>query len=239
LAFITPAWQRYALTDICLRQRAWVCGQLRRRYGVDATCVVVADDANLDIARKHGFAVVSCNNRSLADRFNAGYRWAAGEGIECVFPIGSDSWIDPNYFADLPKPGELLLSRSYALVRADGKARCQFWITWDGGVQWITHTADWRHRDYKAAQPGLHRGCDTSTWLRRLKGITIREHHGHPLEYVAFQSAENQISSYQKMKAQWGIGEVEGRAVFGDLAGVYRPADVKRIRAHYKADRRK
>ena len=102
--FVTPAWQRYELTAVCLRQRQWVIEQLAD-HGIEARCVVVADDENLDIARALGFDVVEQrNDRGLGRKFNDGYEHAARAGATWIVPIGSDSWIDPRYFLPAPAP---------------------------------------------------------------------------------------------------------------------------------------
>jgi hypothetical protein len=236
LLFITPAFGRFSLTRVCLAQRRWVCDEMRRQYGIEATCVVVADDANLDTAREFGFETVAHANDTLGMKFNAGYRHAAKLGIDHVFPIGSDSWIDPDYFDALPEPNELLLSRAYNLVRSDLGARGALWIDWEGGVQWITRTADWAHRNYEPISAELRKGCDTSTWLHRKPGIQLQESFHHQLEYVAFQSPEQQITSYSKLMAKYGTGEVFAEHVIHGLTHFYRAEDIQRLRLHYATE---
>src|ERR1043166_7140565 len=122
LAFLTPVWQRFSLTEICLLQRRHACDYLKEHHGLDATCIVIGSDENLEIAESFGFigqhhenlAVAAHVNRGepyvcLGMKFNAGYGRAYEEGIDLVFPIGSDSWIDPIYFSELPEPGGLFL----------------------------------------------------------------------------------------------------------------------------------
>lgn len=242
LAFITPVFERYSLTRIGFQQRRWVCDELKSRYGIDATVIVIGDDDNLNVAEEFGFLTVNHPNmvktmgkehKALGQKFNAGYQKAHREGIDLVFPIGSDSWIDPVYFDTLPEPGELLVSRAYNLIPANTDRRGALWIDWEGGVQWVSHTEDWAHRDYKPVSPSLAKGCDTSTWLHRKPGVTIRENFHHQLEYVAFQSPTAQITSYALVMEKYGRGEVFGDAVFGDLEAHYRLKDIYAVRAHY------
>jgi hypothetical protein len=250
LAFLTPVYRRVELTEVCLRQRRWVCDELKTRYGLDATCIVVGDDENLDTARALGFLAEEHTNWAvrfdinggkpyvaLGMKFNAGYERAHDEGIDLVFPIGSDSWIDPVYFDRLPQRGELLLSRAYNLITPDARRRGALWIGWEGGVQWITWTEDWAHRNYQPVSDSLSKGCDTSTWVHKAKDIRIEETHHHQLEYVAFQSPENQITDYPAIMARYGVGEVTGEAVFGDLAEHYRADDILAMRRHYNGTR--
>lgn len=246
LAFITPVYERYAMTEICLRQRKRVCDSLREDYGLDATVIVIGDDNNLSVAESLGFVTVEHSNWSqaahvnrgepfvcLGQKFNAGYGMAHKLGIDLVFPIGSDSWIDPIYFSELPEPNEILLSRAYNLVTPDAKRRGALWIGWEGGVQWITWTEDWAHRKYMPVSVDLSKGCDTSTWLHLKRGLSKGENHHHQLEYVAFQSPENQITDYAGIMARYGSGEVTGPRVFGDLYDHYHEDDITAMRLHY------
>ena len=255
LAFLTPVWQRFSLTEICLLQRRHACDYLKEHHGLDATCIVIGSDENLEIAESFGFigqhhenlAVAAHVNRGepyvcLGMKFNAGYGRAYEEGIDLVFPIGSDSWIDPIYFSELPEPGELLLSRAYNLVTPDAQRRGALWIGWEGGVQWISWTKDWLHRRrhtgvFEVVSPDLSKGCDTSTWVHKHQEIRVGEHHHHQLEYVAFQSPSNQITDYAHIMSKYGVGEVQGEAVFADLQDHYAAADILAMRRHYNAER--
>jgi len=250
LAFITPVWQRFSLTGVCLRQRKHVCDHLKDHYGLDATTIVVGSDENLDVAESMGFETVRHENWArrldvnrgepyvaLGMKFNAGYMKANELGIDLVFPIGSDSWIHPAYFSELPDPGELLLSRAYNLVTADTRRRGALWIGWEGGVQWITWTKDWAHRDFKPVSESLSKGCDTSTWVHRRPDIRVGEKHIHQLEYVAFQSPANQITDYAAIMHRYGIGEAYDQAVFGDLEGYYDAEDIRAVKVHYNRER--
>ena len=255
LAFLTPVYKRFALTEICLRQRRWVCDELKKRFDIDATCIVIGDDENLEVARSLGFLAQTHSNFAqaahvnrgepyvaLGMKFNAGYARAYTEAIDLVFPIGSDSWIDPSYFDELPERGELFLSRAYNLVTPDAKRRGALWIGWEGGVQWITRTEDWEHRvnrqgRWAVVSEDLSKGCDTSTWNHKLPGLRIKECHHHQLEYVAFQSPSNQITDYLAIMARYGISEVIGEAVFDDLVEFYRAEDILALRKHYNGER--
>ena len=95
--FVTPAWRRFALSAVCFEQRRRVIDELAA-HGIEAHCVVVADDRNLALAREAGFETVKRDNRWLGSRFNDGIEYAGLHGAEWIVPIGSDSWIDPAYF---------------------------------------------------------------------------------------------------------------------------------------------
>lgn len=98
---VSPAWQRYGVTRLALAQRRWLCDRLSAR-GWDAQAVIVADDANLDIAREYGFDIVELGNERLGDRFNAGIEYACRQGADYVIHVGSDDWVHPDFFDPLP-----------------------------------------------------------------------------------------------------------------------------------------
>src|SRR6185369_1212836 len=134
LWFVTPAFRRFELSQVCFAQRAAAIKRLDE-LGIDASCVVVADDENLDIARSFGFAVVEVDNRWLGRRFNEGYAFAAEEGVDYIVPIGSDSWLDTEFFADgLPAGRGVLTSRLYASVDERGSRLSPLEIAASPGV---------------------------------------------------------------------------------------------------------
>lgn len=121
LVFVTPAWRRLTLSRICFAQRQNLIEDLSKS-GIEATCVVVSDDANLDTAKEFGFETVVRDNRYLGRRFNDGYERALEMGADYICPVGSDTWLHPDLVKKLVA-GEthIQASRSYALVRKDGK----------------------------------------------------------------------------------------------------------------------
>src|SRR5688572_14835688 len=120
LYFVTPAWQRYELSEVCFEQRRRVIADLLSQ-GIEARCVIVADDENLDIARSKGFDTVERDNSGLGRKVNDGYEYAASKGAEWMVFIGSDSWIDPAFIAPLPDdPPDLVRSSpAYCAVTPD------------------------------------------------------------------------------------------------------------------------
>lgn len=75
LWFCVPAFGRYNLTAICLRQLRRTC-DLLEHDGIHATAVVIADDENLDSARELGFATVRRDNRFTSRKFDDGIQLA-------------------------------------------------------------------------------------------------------------------------------------------------------------------
>lgn len=201
---MTPVFGRFAMTSICLRQRAWVCRELVK-YGIDATCVVIGDDENLAVARRLGFAVVKCPNDYLGRKFNEGYEFAAAEGVDYVAPIGSDTWVDPAAFEHLPKAGEVLCSHWYAVIREDGLERADCFI--DPGpdrsssVALVFQTAMMEPAGYRPNDEFIQAGCDGALirGLSKSGPITFTIRDLHPLQNVALRS-DRQITKYENLK---------------------------------------
>lgn len=204
--FVTPCWQRYDLTRLCLEQRRHVCDHLAE-HGIDATCVVIADDDNLDVAREFGFATVERDNEWLSRRFNDGYAYAAKAGADFICPIGSDSWIDPRLLEVLPEPNQMQVSRNYSVVREDGRALARLAFRTPLGYScWVIPTAILRPFQYRPCEENLERGCDGSLF-RALASLnpplTVFRHERGPFDIVAFRS-EVQITPYERLVSRHG-----------------------------------
>lgn len=206
LFFVTPAHQRFALSRICFKQRQWAM-ELLRNIGIEAECVVIADDENLEVAREFGFHTVEQNNEWLGRRFNDGYQLAAREGATHVCPVGSDSWVHPAFMEDsLPESGTILASRNYALVNKNGERRVQIWIPIAMGVTYVVNMEDLALSNYRPVREKIKRGCDTSLFRGLGSQIQVDYQEDYELETVAFQSAP-QISSYSNLYQKWGRKE--------------------------------
>jgi hypothetical protein len=234
LWFVTPAHRRFDLTRICLEQRRWACDELGKRYGIDASCVVIACDDNLTTAHQLGFHAVERDNRYLGRRFNDGYRAAACAGVDYVFAIGSDAWIDPAYFKKLPAEDELRVSRYYTLYPPAGDRRGEMRISDRIGVAFTWPLALLADVNYRPCEEWLKRGCDTSSFNNRPERTRLTRRRGHQFELVSFQSAVNQLSSYTRLMARWGSREVTV-APFRALRDIYPARLVRAVQAYYKA----
>jgi len=116
--FMSPAWQRFELSAVCFEQRRRSMDVLEAA-GIEARCVIVADDENLDIARGLGFDVVEQDNEWLGRKVNDGFEYAFKHGADYIVPIGSDSWLDPEFLLPLHSPRVVRTSRFYAPVEID------------------------------------------------------------------------------------------------------------------------
>lgn len=125
--FVSPAWRRFDVTRLALAQRAHLCGELAAR-GIDATCVVVADDENLEIAAAFGFDTVERDNEFLGRKFNDGIEHALRAGADVVVVMGSDDWLHVDAFDRLP-----LAEAAIPVPTAEQPA-----VTWTPGPEIVT-----------------------------------------------------------------------------------------------------
>lgn len=201
LWFVTPAWKRFALTAVVLDQRLDVMQALAEQ-GIEARCVVIADDNNLDLARERGFDIVEAPN-VVSDKFNSGMAYAGEQGAEWIVPIGSDSWIDPDYFMGLHR-GVTRTSQFYCHVTADllGEARIR---KVGGAGPYVFHRSVLEPSGFRPAQSGLMRHVDSST-LAGLGPLIFRPFHRHPFQYIGFRQ-EPYITSYASLMRLHGVRE--------------------------------
>lgn len=225
---VSPAWRRFAVTRLALAQRAHLVTELAAR-GLEAHCVVVADDENLDIAREFGFETVEMNNRWLGRRFNAGYEYAARQGADYFVHIGSDDWVHPDVFGvlpyselaagdALPTPELPVVVRSNAPAMVVGSEiaivdllggrmrRCRTRGR-TGVVPWILPRRLLERSGFRPIREDAERGIDGSL----VCGLGLRPnivfHDPHPLARVDFKSAVN-LTPYGAL-AHLGRGRVE------------------------------
>ncbi len=214
LCFLIPAFRRYSLTRICLRQLKRTCEALGPE--IVATAVVVADDANLDSASQLGFETVECDNDFLGRKWNAGFEWAARQGFDYLVPFGSDNVIDPAIIADHLPTERIVVYSSFAVVREDGDRIAEMTITtYKRGVGIrIYPTAKLTDCGYRPMPDDKQRALDTATLetLKRLNGGHVPRWYDagiKPLQMVEFTSPYVQIGGYTKLYGAFGIRELE------------------------------
>lgn len=236
LFFVTPAFQRYELSEICFAERKWAIEQLAAN-GIEARSVIVADDENLDIARENGFDTVESINDWLGKRFNDGYQYAAEQGATHVFPIGSDSWVDPKFiYGKLHDNLDVVASRYYARVDRLGIRRKVMWVPVLQGVSYVMPTKALAGKNYRPCADRIRRGCDGSTWqtISRVEGVQMVWSEVHDLETIAFESNVN-ISTYEGLGTRWGISETD--QPFSGLIAHYPHKLVDQIGRYYDEHR--
>jgi glycosyltransferase involved in cell wall biosynthesis len=204
--FITPAWQRYELTAVCLEQRRRVIEALAGQ-GIEGRCVVIADDENLDIARGLGFDVVERDNDGLGRKVNDGYEYAAGQGATWLVFIGSDSWIDPAYLAPLPTDGAAIVrsSPAYCAVTPDRLALLRVTHPTNPAGPHLFHRDLLARAAFRPVADDLMRHIDSRT-NRALSPFRWSFRDVHPLQYIGFR-APPMITRYDALWNRWGIAE--------------------------------
>lgn len=218
--FVTPAWQRYELTAICLEQRQRAIEELAR-HGITSQCVVIADDDNLDTARSLGFDTVEQSNDWLGRKFNDGIERAARHGADWIVPIGSDSWIDPAYFLPLPDSRVTRSSGMYAVVETERMAYLKVGERNPAGPHMIHRSR--LPASLRPAADEKNRYIDSST-LAGLTDLRWEFRDLHPLQYIGFRQ-EPLITPYSRLWKAWGTRESSDP--WNDLLTVY-PEDLVR-----------
>jgi glycosyltransferase involved in cell wall biosynthesis len=227
--FITPAFRRYELSALCFEQRRRVIDRLAKS-GIEANCVVVADDENLEIARSLGFATIERDNAWLGRKFNDGIEFAIRNGADWVVPIGSDDWIDPDYFLPLPTTSART-SHFYAPVEADRLALLSVSAVSGSGPRMLHRRL---FHTLRPAQERIRRGFDRSL-IAALGPLEWEYRDLHPLQYVGFRG-ELHITLYKKLLR--GRVAEEKRDPWALLASCYPTDLVERARQAMSGVRR-
>lgn len=215
LAFVVPAYRRYELTRVCLRQLRRTCDALAT-HDVEATAVVVGDDENLDLAELLGFATVRRENRPLGRKFNDGIEYAASPaylGCEYVVTIGTDNWVDHELIlAQIPPARMIGAHRFFLMIHETGTRSCPLKIRYEGGDGIRTIPSEMLEPLlYRPAEEDQNRAIDTSIWNRlgRIPEGRPAFHYVdlHPAQVVGFQSADEQLNHYPELRAGFRAGE--------------------------------
>ena len=199
LFFVVPVHGRYEKTRACLRQLARTRSALEGD-GIQASAVVVGGDDNLEVAEELGFLTVRAANKPLGRKWNDGYELAGHAGADFVVPFGSDDWVDPAMFLDLPDD-MLRCSKRSSVVREDGNAITELYISYEygDGVR-VTPKALMEKVDWRPAEDHRERAIDTSIIRRMTKVLGKRPpalyHDYHPYQIVDWKSDGDQLNSY-------------------------------------------
>jgi glycosyltransferase involved in cell wall biosynthesis len=230
VCLVSPAWGRFDVTRMVLAERRWMCDELALR-GLQVTSVIVADDENLEIAEEYGFDTVEMGNLDLGAKFNAGYRYAAGQGADVFVHCGSDDWIHPDAFNILaetnlnaeapmpdPTPGNpVVWRRSPSMVSqrrillvdlSRGQAQRCFVHGRYGCIPWMIPRKALQPEGFAPIGPGHMRGIDGAL----VRGLTARPtfvFQDAPDEWcVDFKSATN-VTPYRGLASALGVGDEE------------------------------
>jgi len=238
LWFVIPAYKRVELSEICFEQIQRAC-TVMQGAGISTTCVVIADDANLDIAEQLGWRTIRHSNL-LGSKLNAGYQLAAEEDADYVCPLGSDSWIEPRRFFELPQFGQLLCTRNYTVVNKQATKRMQLNVGYRGGVGSRVIPIDMlKECSYRPLEDRLMRGADTATLATIEKSHKVEFVYSelHPMEVLSFQS-DIQLNRYAQLKEAFLVKEKKSEP-FDGLEEFYDLDLVERVRDLYLPAKRR
>jgi glycosyltransferase involved in cell wall biosynthesis len=212
LWLVIPAYRRYDVTKIAFPQLRRCLNELHDRHGIDGQAVVIADDANIDLAHEHRFHALRQRNQPLGRKWNDGYEYAAEHGADFFVPCGTDDWLDPDYLAEIPRPNEIRASRWATSIREDGRRMLQFYIDYEGGDGIRIIPRDLlKPTGFRPAEDHRQRAIDTSVWqtLRRKSRGFRFVYSTDPLNIVQFQSTAPQLNAYAALKRRFRHHETE------------------------------
>lgn len=226
LYFVTPAWRRLALSAVCFEQRRRVMAELAE-HGIEAHCVVVADDENLELARAAGFEVVEQDNEWLGRRFNDGIEYACRHGADWIVPVGSDSWVEAAYFAPLPTDGAIRTSRYLCTITRDRLAHLEITPN-HGGGPYMLGRGQLERSGFRPAEDRINRNIDRAT-INGLDGeVRWSLHDLNRFQHISFRG-EPHLTRYSRLWYHWGVEEHQDP--WEQLAAHYAPALVDAARA--------
>ena len=235
LFFVVPVRGRFDKTRVCLRQLRRTCDALAE-LGVDASAAVVGDDDNLETAKDCGFWVVRQQNYPLGRKWNDGYQCALQEGADHVVPLGSDDWVDPILFTDLPGPTELRCSRLSSVVSENGQRISPLRVWYDGGDGVRVMPRNLLARlNGRPAEESRDRAIDTSI-LRNLQRIhgggmpPLRYFDASPWQIVDWKTGGDNLNSYESCVAFRNDAE---RDTWETLRGRYPDEALEEMRKVY------
>lgn len=239
LFFIVPAYRRHELTRLCLEQLRWTCDKLNRHGRLHANAAVIADEPEiLGPAKELGFWTIDRENDPLGRKFNDGFEAAHIAGADYVVPCGSDNWVHPNWFTQLPAADEVICHRLCAIVRPDGQELAELEISYDGGDGIRIFPMElFAPLGYRPAADYRNRAIDTSIVerLRRFAGWTPKwvYHEWSPLKIIGFQSEDVQLNGYEDLARSFG--KRVDPMPWHRLAEVYPPDSVARMEQFFAA----
>lgn len=194
-----PAHGRLVKTALCLRALRSVCGKLTED-GLDASCIVVADDENLALAEEVGFTTLERDNSPLGRKWNDGYEEAARQGATYFVPIGSDDWVDPQIFGRLPSGREVICFRQLAIMRPDGAEMSMLEIPYQAGIGIrIFHRSLLECVGFRPCNDAKERAIDTSVVAKLMRRLPPKWRYAdvHPLQIVDFKESTQQLNTYE------------------------------------------
>jgi hypothetical protein len=223
-----------------MRQLRRTCDTLTAE-GVEATCVVIGDDGNLETARALGFGTVRRNNSFVSRKFNDGIQLACDprynkRPADYVVPIGSDDWVDHRMFLNLPDRDTMVGFRHVSFVREDGlEISTAFLDNLGGSGIRIYPRQLMKAVEYRPADEDRPRGCDTSILVNLMRQhggrMNVDHQYVHNHQIVDWKTRGTQLNTYDEIIRR--RKRATGGDPFVELAGVYPDAALEEMAAHY------
>jgi glycosyltransferase involved in cell wall biosynthesis len=242
LWFIVPVFGRESLTRICLGQLRRTCDALAED-GIEATAICIGDDDNLTTARDLGFGTIRRDNLFLSRKYNDGIQVACDPEFnprpaDYVVPCGSDDWVHPSLFVDLPPPDRVYGFQRMSFVREDGCELTTHFLDYEGGCGIRIYPREIvRAKRYRPADEDRKRGCDTSILLnlKRARRLFVEHRESDAYEIVDWKSHRRQVNSYAHVAGRHrGSAPVDP---FDVLADFFPSESLDEMRAHYRRPR--
>jgi len=213
IAFVIPAWRRYAVTNLALAQQAHLRGALAAR-GVTSTTIVVADDDNIDIAREHGCETVTQNNAYLGRKVNDGIEHACRDGADWVAFVGSDDWLhedalDPLFAVGDDQRPPLIAGHLVTIVDLErGRLRRLGVRGPDGVSPWLIPRWMLEQSCFRPVGDSLVRGMEGALRRALPQGFDRVFHDPHEHCRVDFKTSVN-MTPYRRVAPLLGYGPEE------------------------------
>lgn len=244
LWFVMPVHGRQQLASICLRQLRRTCDALTEN-GIDATAVVIGQDADLDAAFEMGFGTVSRDNQFVSRKFNDGIQLACDPAYnprpaDFVMPIGSDDWIDWRIIRPsiLPEADEIVGFQHISFVRGDGLEITKTFLNVTGGCGMRLYPASLlKAVGYRPAEEDLYRGCDTSILTRvRISRPNVKVMHVDidPRQIVDWKTPGAQLNEYEQVMRRHSVNSEAGSDPFDELDPFFPSEALDEMWAHYQ-----
>ena len=203
---------------------------------------MIADDDNLDTARDLGFAGIPRDNDFVSRKFNDGIMLACDprynpRPADYVVPCGSDDWVHPALFTDLPAEHMVAFQRM-SFVREDGLELTVRKVGNEGGCGIRIYPRKMLEQaGYRPADEARKRACDTSILvnLKRLGPVQIEHRDLDPLHIVDWKTTDANLNSYKHVSARHRAELA--RDPFDILAGRYPQPALDEMRGYYAKQR--
>lgn len=219
VCLVIPAWGRYSVTALCLKQKRHLADVLAPA-GIQVDVVVVAEDANVDLALEHGFLAVDAPN-VLGRKVNDGFQVAFDRGADWISFCGSDDWIHPDLLLALESEDRVVSGNEITVVDLTTPRLRELGERGRNGVSpWFIPRRSLERAGVRLVEDERTRGME-GAMSRALLHCDFVMHDPHPHTRVDFKSETN-MTAYDTVARTLGKGdELHGADVWDSLASHY------------------